>query len=418
LFSSGFKRALIILAVVAIFCLGLARLVPNFAGSPVVGKIHEVLAPVQSRVMMAWSGSASLLSYFAGIRRIQGENSQLQQQVMDLTWENNRLHEYVYESQQLQKLLDFKNRNVMRFTLLGARVVSRSPSDWYSTLVVDRGSEDGVEKDMAVVSDAGLVGRVDAVWPHTADILLLLDEEGAAGAMISESGTQGVIEGSKDDPGMLQMIDLPYDAKPVAGQTVMTSGLGGIFPGDIPIGKVLKFDTGGSGLDQYALVQPDVDFDRIEDVFIITASRSVPEPVASPPAQAAQPAPAQTQPAATSTQPAQTQPAAQPTKQAPAQPQPAPAQTQPAPTSTQPAPTQPAPTSTQPAPTQPAPTSTQPAQTQPAPAQTQPAPTSTQPAPTQPVATSMTAPTRWAPPSQSITQTQWSNQGQWTDQTQ
>jgi rod shape-determining protein MreC len=255
---------------------------------------------------------------------------------------------------------------------------------------------------MAVVSDAGLVGRVDAVWPHTADILLLLDEEGAAGAMISESGTQGVIEGSKDDPGMLQMIDLPYDAKPVAGQTVMTSGLGGIFPGDIPIGKVLKFDTGGSGLDQYALVQPDVDFDRIEDVFIITASRSVPEPVASPPAQAAQPAPAQTQPAATSTQPAQTQPAAQPTKQAPAQ--------------TRPAQTQPAPTSTQPAQTQPA--QTQPAQTQPAPAQTQPAPTSTQPAPTQPVATSTTAPTRWAPPSQSITQTQWSNQGQWTDQTQ
>ena len=233
------------------------------------GEIHEALAPVQSRVMLAWRGSTSLLSYFEGIRRIQGENSQLQQQVRDLTWENNHLNEYVYESQQLQKLLDFKNRNVMRFTLLGARVVSRSPSDWYSTLVVDRGSQDGVKKDMVVVSDAGLVGRVDAVWPHTADILLILDQ-GGRGRMISESSTQGVIEGSKDDPGMLEMIDMPYDAKPVAGQTVMTSGLGGIFPGDIPIGKVLKFDTGGSDLDQYALVQPDVDFNRIEDVFIIT----------------------------------------------------------------------------------------------------------------------------------------------------
>jgi rod shape-determining protein MreC len=370
LFNSGFKRTLIILAVVAIFCLGLARLVPNFAGSPVVGKIHEVLAPVQSRVMLAWRGSASLLSYFAGIRRIQGENSQLQQQVMDLTWENNRLHEYVYESQQLQKLLDFNNRNVMRFTLLGARVVSRSPSNWYSTLVVDRGSEDGVKRDMVVVSDAGLVGRVDAVWPNTADILLILDQEGAVGAMISESGTQGVIEGSKDDPGMLRMIDLPYDAKPVAGQTVMTSGLGGIFPGDIPIGKVLEFNAGGSGLDQYALVQPDVDFNRIEDLFIITASRSVPEPVASPPATAAQPsaAPAQTAPA-----PAQT---------APAQTAPAPAQTAPAQTATPPAQT-----------------ATPPAQTAPAPAQTATPPAQTAPAPTQPATT-----TRWAPPSQPITQ--------------
>ena len=358
LFNSGFKRTLIILAVVAIFCLGLARLVPNFAGSPVVGKIHEVLAPVQSRVMLAWRGSASLLSYFAGIRRIQGENSQLQQQVMDLTWENNRLHEYVYESQQLQKLLDFNNRNVMRFTLLGARVVSRSPSNWYSTLVVDRGSEDGVKRDMVVVSDAGLVGRVDAVWPNTADILLILDQEGAVGAMISESGTQGVIEGSKDDPGMLRMIDLPYDAKPVAGQTVMTSGLGGIFPGDIPIGKVLEFNAGGSGLDQYALVQPDVDFNRIEDLFIITASRSVPEPVASPPATAAQPS------------------------AAPAQTAPAPAQTAPAQTATPPAQT-----------------ATPPAQTAPAPAQTATPPAQTAPAPTQPATT-----TRWAPPSQPITQ--------------
>jgi rod shape-determining protein MreC len=381
LFSSGFKRTLIILAVVAMLCLGLARLVPNFAGSPVVGKIHEVLAPAQSRVMLVWRDSASLVSYFGGIRRLQGENSQLQQQVMNLTWENNRLHEYVYESQQLQKLLDFKNRNVMRFTLLGARVISRSPNNWYSTLVVDRGSDDGVKKDMVVVSDAGLIGRVDAVWPHTADILLILDQEGAVGAMISESGTQGVIEGSKDDPGMLRMIDLPYDAKPLAGQTVMTSGLGGIFPGDIPIGKVLSFNAGGSDLDQYALVQPDVDFNRIEDVFIVTASRSVPEPVASAPAPAVQPAEAPVQSAVTSTPPA---PAVRPANPAPVQqpPQTSPAQTSPAQT------TQPSQATTQ---TSPAQTATPPAQT--------------------------ATPTRWAPPPQPVTP-QWSNQTQWTNQTQ
>ncbi len=382
MFSSGFKKTLIILAAGAILCLGLARLVPNFAGSPVAGDIHEVLAPVQSRVMLAWRGSASLLDYFAGIRRLQAENGQLQQQVRDLTWENNRLHEYVYESQQLQKLLDFKNRNVMRFTLLGARVISRSPSNWYSTLVLDRGSEDGVKKDMVVVSDAGLVGRVDAVWPHTADILLILDPEGAVGAMVSESGTQGVIEGSKDDPGMLQLIDLPYDAKPQPGQTVMTSGLGGIFPGDVPIGKVLQFNTGGNNLDQYALVQPDVDFNRIEDVFIITATRSVPEPVASPPAPA-QPAAAPAQPAAAAAQP-----------ETPAQTSPAPAKP-----TTQAQPTTP---QTAPAPEQPAAAPAQPT------TQAQPSAVPVQPA----------APTRWAPPTQPITPTQWSNQTQWSGQTQ
>ena len=394
MFSSGFKRTLIILAVMAIFCLGLARLVPSFAASPLVGKIHEVLAPVQSRVMMGWRGGASILSYFTGMRRLQAENSQLQQQVMNLTWESNRLNQYVYESQQLQKLLDFKNRNVTRFTLLGARVISRSPTDWYSTLVLDRGSEDGVKKDMVVVSDAGLIGRVDAVWPHTSDILLILDQEGAVGAMISESGTQGVIQGDKDNPGMLQMIDMPYDAKPVAGQTVMTSGLGGIFPGDIPIGKVLTFNSGGSDLDQYALVQPDVDFTRIEEVFIITASRSVPEPVASQPAPEEQTTAAEApeQPAATTpTQTGSSQGAAAQTTNSGRQKSASPAQSAPATVQSAPATVQQAP----------ARTATPPAQTSPgaAPAQT-------------------AAPTRWAPQSQPATPTPWSNQAQWPSQSQ
>lgn len=282
MFSAHFKRTLVILAAVAILCLGVSHFVPNFAGSVVAGGVREVLAPAQEQVMLAWHGSSSFLAYFTGVRRLQDENSQLKQQLRDLTWENNRLHEYVYESQRLQKLLNFKERNALRFTLLGARVVNRSPSNWYSTLVVDRGADDGVKKDMVVVSDAGLVGRVNAVGPHTAEVLLILDREGAVGAMVSENSTQGVIEGNKEDPGVLRMIDLPYDAKLTPGQAVVTSGLGGIFPRDIPIGEIIKFDNGGSDLDKYAQVHPRADFNRLEEVFIITETREVPEPVTNP----------------------------------------------------------------------------------------------------------------------------------------
>ena len=303
MFSSGFKKTLFVLAVAVMFCLGVAHFVPNFASSRVAGEVHEVLAPVQKQVMLAWSGRVTLLNYIAGMRRLQAEKSQLEQQISNLTLENNRLQEYVGENQQLEKLLDFKQRNAQRFTLLGARVISRSPDNWYSTLVVDRGSQDGVKKDMVVVSDAGLVGRVDAVWPHTADVILILDPEVAVGAMVSESSTQGVIEGSKEEPGLLQMIDLPYDAKLEPGQTVMTSGLGGIFPGDVSIGKVLQFNNGGSDLNTYALVQPDADFNRLEDVFIITQARSVPEPVIRP-------SPVNSQPPATPAQPSAVQPPA------------------------------------------------------------------------------------------------------------
>ncbi len=366
LFSSGFKRALFVLVAVAVLCLGVAHYVPNFADSLVAGEVQEALAPVQKQVMLAWSSRVTLLNYIAGMRRLQAEKSQLEQQISNLTLENNHLQEYVGENQQLEKLLNFKQRNAQRFTLLGAMVISRSPDNWYSTLVVDRGSQDGVKKDMAVVSDAGLVGRVDAVWPHTADVILILDPGVAAGAMVGESSTQGVIEGSKEEPGLLRMIDLPYDAKLEPGQTVMTSGLGGIFPGDVSIGKVLQFNNGGSDLNTYALVQPDVDFNRLEDVFIITQARSAPEPVISP-------SPVNSQPSATPAQSSPVQPPATPVKSSPVQPPVTPAQpvttTQPSVTPAQPV------TTTQPSvtPAQPV-TTTQPSVTpaQPPAAQTQP----------------------------------------------
>ncbi len=273
MFSSQFKKTLVILVVMALLCLSLAHYDSSYPGSRAAVAVRETLAPLQGRVMLAWQGASFVAGYFRGMNRLQEENDQLQQQLRDLTWKNDSLQEYVYENQLLNNLLNFKQRNDVRFTLLGARAISRSPSNWYSSLVVDRGSADGVKKDMVVVSDAGVVGRIDAVGPHTSDVLLILDQEGAAGAVVVASGTQGVVEGNKEDPGMLRMIDLPYDAKLTPGQAVVTSGLGGIFPGDLPIGEISEFDSSGGELDKYALVSPYVDFDRLEDLFIITGSR-------------------------------------------------------------------------------------------------------------------------------------------------
>lgn len=276
---SPWRRKLIVLLVIAIFCLGLARFTVRFSGGTAV---KEVLAPLQGGVMSLWRGVSSTFQYVGRARQIKQENERLQEQVRELTWENNRLHEYVYENRRLLKLLDFKERNAKRFTLLGARVIGRVPNNQYGILTVDRGSVDGVRKDQVVVSDAGLVGRIIAVGPHTSDVLLILDRDGAAGAMVQESRTPGVVEGGKDEPGLLRMVDLPYDAKLKKGEVVVTSGLGGIFPRGIPIGEIVKFENQGSELDKYALVRPYVDFNRLEEVLIITGVREVPEPVEGP----------------------------------------------------------------------------------------------------------------------------------------
>ncbi len=276
---SPWRRKLVIILVITVFCLGLARLTVRFSGGTAV---KEVLAPLQGAVMSLWRDVGSTFQYVGRARQIKQENERLQQQVRELTWENNRLREYVYENKRLLKLLDFKERNASRFTLLGARVIARVPNNQYGILTVDRGSTDGVRKDQVVVSDAGLVGRIIAVGPHTSDVLLILDRDGAAGAMIQESRTPGVVEGGKDEPGLLRMVDLPYDARLKKGDVVVTSGLGGIFPRGIPIGEIVKFENQGSELDKYALVRPYVDFNRLEEVLIITGVREVPEPVEAP----------------------------------------------------------------------------------------------------------------------------------------
>jgi len=145
------------------------------------------------------------------------------------------------------------------------------PNTLSSMVVIDRGSKDGVQKNMVAVSNAGLVGKVIAVGPNTAEVLLILDREGAAGALVEETRTPGVVEGAEEGPGLLKMVSLPYDAKLQKGEMVVTSGMGGIFPPGLPIGKITKVE--GSGINKFAVVQPLVDFDRLEELFLITESR-------------------------------------------------------------------------------------------------------------------------------------------------
>lgn len=262
---SPFYKKLAVLLGIAVFCIALAHYTARFTGGVV---IHELFAPVQGGVMRAWHSVGDALDGIGTSRQLSTENKKLKEQVDILTQENHHLREYIYENQRLLDLLDFKERYAEQYTLLGARVISRAPNTLSDIVVIDRGSRDGIEKHMVAVSSAGLVGQVIAVGPNTSQVLLILDREGAAGAVIQDTRTPGVVEGTSDDPGLLRMVSLPYDAQPVKGQTVVTSGMGEIFPPGLPIGKIT--DVEDTGIYKYAIIKPFVDFDRLEELFLIT----------------------------------------------------------------------------------------------------------------------------------------------------
>lgn len=239
--------------------------------------IRDGLAPLQSGFTSLARGTRGLAGYLAQVDQLLTQNEELRQQISDLAWKNNQLLENEQEVIRLRSMLDFKQANT-QYDLLGARVIARGPSNWYSTLVLDCGLSDGVARNMVVITPEGLVGRIMAVSQYTTEVLLITDPEGPVGSvvLVQENRVPGVVEGVGDGSGTLVMKHIAYDAPVQEGQSIVTSGLGDIFPKGIRIGQIQKVDREAepSGLQKYAIIRPEVDFDRLEEVFIILKDRS------------------------------------------------------------------------------------------------------------------------------------------------
>jgi rod shape-determining protein MreC len=234
--------------------------------------VRDSLTPVQDRFTFLLKGASGIIEHFAIVDSLLLESEDLNKQVGLLQWENNELREYKQEALRLRNLLGFKEANP-QYELIEATVIARGPSNWYNTLILNRGTNAGVAKNMVVITPEGLIGRVVTVSKNTAEVLLITDREGPVGAIVflQETRIPGVVEGMGDGSDTLIMKHIPYDAPVEEGQYVVTSGLGEIFPKGIRIGTIRTVDREAepSGLQKYAIIYPDVDFNRLEEVFII-----------------------------------------------------------------------------------------------------------------------------------------------------
>lgn len=173
------------------------------------------------------------------------------------------------ENDSLRDALEFVRRT--EFRLLAARVVSRDASTWWNNIRIDRGFEDGIEADMAVITDEGVVGKVVAVSRNLATVMLISDENCRIGARIEGTRERGIAQGRRitsETKGEIELNFLNKQAAVEPGALVYTAGVeGGVFPPDLLIGSVTSFRA--RDLDGQALVQPAVDLSSIKDVFII-----------------------------------------------------------------------------------------------------------------------------------------------------
>jgi rod shape-determining protein MreC len=193
-------------------------------------------------------------------------NTELEAEVSELQTQIIQLQQEVGETQSLRALLDFAQaRPENRYR--GAAVIGRDPSPFLHYVIINRGSNDGIRRGMPVVTNQGLVGRIDAVIAGAARVQLVTDPASTVNIRLQNAEVEASLSGSVTGDVALDLI--PQDTNIQAGDLVLTSGLGGGYPPDLIVGQVVNVRTRDFDLFQQATVQPVVDFNRLQIVLVV-----------------------------------------------------------------------------------------------------------------------------------------------------
>jgi rod shape-determining protein MreC len=229
-----------------------------------------VFSPLQRGVAASAFFASELWRGWAFHRETFAENRRLRQRLRELETELQLRSYRAQESVRLRDLLELQQS--VPLETLAAQVVGRDGLPWFRTLTLDKGEQDGVRLDAAVISATGVVGRVFATGPHAARVQLLLDRDSGAAAIVERSRVSGVVSGqaSGTDGGGedLALKYVPERADVVVGDVVVTSGLDRIFPKGLVIGRVRSVGD-ATGLFRDVRVEPSARFGQLEEVLVL-----------------------------------------------------------------------------------------------------------------------------------------------------
>ncbi len=290
------KAAVLLVAIVTVFLLASFQAQGKYKFVFMEELVTTILAPAQSivsnvgfNVRKVGLSTSELMTVYRDNQTLRSENEELRQNHLNVA-------EISAENVRLRSMLDYKTAST-QFDFVMATVVGRDLGTWTSTIIINRGTADGITKEMPVVTPQGLVGNVVSVYTNAAKVQLILDARSAVGTLVQrpESRVAAIVEGSSTTQLMPRMVNIARDADIIKGDKLITSGFGGIYPKGLLIGEVVDVVNEEGGLLKYAILKPAVDFDRLEEVFVIVNSRepvpTLPPVVPLPPASATKIAP-------------------------------------------------------------------------------------------------------------------------------
>ncbi len=256
-------RTISLIAILAAAVLVLGRI--GVFGSATQEVVLDVSAPVLDALSFPFRVISGAWESCTAARRLSLVNQNLRQRIADLERQLNATTDLQARSDDLEKLV--KLQQEYTYEIIAARIVLKDDLSWSKTIVIDRGRRDGIVPNMAVVSGAGLVGKIIESGYAYSRVLLITDRRFRVGARLRVSRNTGIIEG--EGANQLVLNYLPRDAGVVPGDEVITSGLGGLFPPGYLIGSITKTVFEEYGFYQFAMVSPAVNLNTLEYVAVV-----------------------------------------------------------------------------------------------------------------------------------------------------
>jgi len=270
--SSRFRAFRLILLSGVLLTLTLIFLVSTL-GSQKFGMLHKLIFEATGPVQQVFAGATRYVVGFKNdyidLMGVRDENKRLWEELQECRAVAYRNREALATNARLRKLLEFKKRSGL--SMLSTRIAGKDPSLWFRTVIIDRGSSDGVMKGMPVVTDAGIVGQVFTVSPNHAKVLLAIAPSSAIDVLLQKSRVRGILKGTGSLTFKLDYVLKTVDVK--EGDHVVTAGYGGLFPTGMPVGVVSKVIRKRRGMFLEIEITPAVDFLTLEELQVIEQER-------------------------------------------------------------------------------------------------------------------------------------------------
>ena len=272
-FSFSSKYLLLILAIVCIILMGLSGFTER-TGNPLSWIAGYTVVPMQKGINTVGMWLSDMSDNFATLQEMKEENQALKEKLADMTVENNQLKQNSATLERLQELYTM-DQNTADYPKVGANVIASDNSNWYSSFTIDKGSQDGIRKDMNVLSGAGLVGIVTDVGPNYSIVSSVIDDKNVS-AMILTTFDKCIVSGDLTliDDGVIKFQQLENNDNEIPiGEQVVTSNISNKYLQGLLIGYVSEIHVDSNNLTRSGYIIPATNFKELQEVLVITVTK-------------------------------------------------------------------------------------------------------------------------------------------------